>query len=169
MLFLNFRAFACLIFLPAILASCGSSSRIKGLPKKLPVINLHGRVETPSHTMDKKDYPFDSNGDYMTAWVNDGASSKPQSDYDSWQSSHDGTVSKRNPSPVRKVSSSKRKTVSTKSKTSSKGATGAYTIKSGDTLGAIAIRNGTTVAKLKAANGLSSDNIRAGKSLKIPK
>jgi hypothetical protein len=169
MSFLNFRAIACLIVLPAILASCGSSPKIRGVPKNLPVINLHGSAATPSHAMEKKDYPFDSNGDYMTTWVNDGASSKPQSDYDSWQSSHDGAVSKRNPSPVRKVSSSKKKNVASKSKSSGKGSSGAYTIKSGDTLGAIAIRNGTTVAKLKAANGLTSDNIRAGKALKIPK
>jgi hypothetical protein len=168
MSFLNFRAIACLIVLPAIFVSCGSSPSIKGVPKNLPLIHLHGRVETPSHSMGKKDYPFDSNGDYMTTWVNDGASSKPQSDYESWQSSHDGTVSRRNPSPVRKVSSSKKKTIANKSKSSSRGSSGSYTIKSGDTLGAIAIRSGTTVAKLKAVNGLASDNIRAGKSLKIP-
>jgi len=168
MSFLNFRAIACLIVLPAILVSCSSSPSIKGVPKNLPVIHLHGRVETPSHSMEKKDYPFDSNGDYMKTWVTDGASSKPQSDYESWQSSHDGTVSRRNPSPVRKVSSPKKKTIASKSKSTSRGSSGSYTIKSGDTLGAIAIRNGTTVAKLKAANGLASDNIRAGKSLKIP-
>ncbi len=168
MSFLNFRAIASLIVLPAILASCGSSPNIKGVPKNLPVIHLHGSVETPSHSMEKKDYPFDSKADYMTSWVNDRASSKPQSDYQSWQSSHDGAVSRRYPSPVRKVSISKKKPIASKSKSSSKGSSGSYTIKSGDTLGAIAIRNGTTVAKLKAANGLASDNIRAGKSLKIP-
>lgn len=168
MSFLNFRAIVCLIVLSVILASCGSSPNIKGVPKNLPVINLHGNVRTPSHSMEKKEYPFDSNGDYMTTWVNDGASSKTQSDYESWQSSHDGSVSRRNLSPVRKVSRSKKKPFANKSKSTSKSSSRSYTIKSGDTLGAIAIRNGTTVAKLKAANGLISDNIRAGKSLRIP-
>lgn len=165
---LNFRTAACLFVLPAILASCNSSPSIKGVPKNLPVINLYGSAATPAHAMEKKAYPFDSKGDYMTAWVNDGASSKPHSDYQSWQSSHDGTVSRRNPSQVRRVSISKKKDIASKFKSSSKGSSRSYTIKSGDTLGAIAIRNGTTVAKLKAANGLASDKIRAGKSLKIP-
>jgi LysM repeat protein len=168
MSFLNFRAIACLIVLPVLLASCGSSPSIRGVPKNLPVINLHGSSETPAHSMEKKDYPFDTNGEYMTAWVSDGASSSSQSDYASWQTSHDGSVSKRNPATTRKSSSTKKKSTTSKSKSSGKGSS-SYTIKSGDTLGAIAIRNGTTVAKLKAANGLTSDNIRAGKPLKIPK
>ncbi len=167
----NLRTALSIIILPALLASCGSSPRVRGVPRKLPVIDLHGSAQTPAHSMDKKNYPFSADGDYKTAWAANGSAS--DSDNDSWSSSHDGSVSKRNPSPVRKVSSSpsKKKTVtSSKSRSgSSKGASTNYVIKKGDTLGAIAQRNGTTVSKIKAANGMSSDNIREGKPLKIPK
>jgi LysM repeat protein len=111
--------------------------------------------------MARKDYPFDPNsGNYITAWAAEGESAASASDLARWQSSHGGSVSKKQPSPVRKVSSSKKAAPSR---------TSTYTIKSGDTLGAIARKHSTTVAKIKAANGLKSDLIRAGKTLKIPR
>lgn len=140
-----------------LLASC-ETGHIKGLPKDLPVINLHGSASTPPHSMARKDYPFEPDGDYNTAWAAEGGLGSGM-DYSSWRSSHGGSSSRS------KGSSSKKKTSSSRS--SGKG--GSYTIKSGDTLGAIARKNGTTVAKLKAANGLKSDLIRAGKTLRIPK
>ncbi len=133
--------------------------------------------------MAREDYPFDSDGRYVTAWAEEGerkAGRGPasDSDFDSWRSSHGGSVRK-NASPVKKVSTSsaKKKVASssknskgtTKSKTVAKSGGGSYTIKKGDTLSAIARKNNTTVAKLKAANGMTSDMIRDGKSLKIPK
>lgn len=168
---LNLRA-ACLLLLPVLFDSCSSSPRFKGLPSKLPVIDLQGTAQTPPHSMEKQDYPFDANGNYMTAWAANGGSAASEADNESWHSSHDGSVSRRNPSPVKKVSSApaKKKTTTSKSKSvASKGSASSYTIKKGDTLGAIAKRNGTTVAKIKAANGMSSDFIREGKALKIPK
>jgi len=141
-----------------LLASCQNSAHIKGLPKNLPVINLHGSTSTPSHGMSHADYPFAANGDYKTDWAAEGGQGAGM-DYSSWRSSHGGSA-------TRSSRGSKGKSRS-KSKSSGKG--GSYTIKSGDTLGAIARRNGTTVAKLKAANGLKSDLIRSGKALKIPK
>jgi hypothetical protein len=143
-----------------LLASCQSSTHIKGLPKNLPVINLHGSPSTPSHSMSHKDYPFADNGDYKSDWAAEGGHGAGM-DYSSWRTSH-GSSSSRGRS-----TSSKKKTTSSKSKSTGKG--GSYTIKSGDSLSAIARRNGTTVAKIKAANGLSGDMIRAGKTLKIPK
>ena len=172
----NIRAAVSIVILPALLASCGSSPNVKGVPRKLPVIDLHGSAQTPPHSMEKKDYPFDARGDYVTAWASEGSASA--ADNDSWSSSHGGSVSRRNPSPVRKVSSSTSSSSSAKKKTSSgskskssgsKGSASAYSIKKGDTLSAIARKHGTTVSKLKAANGMSSDSIREGKSLKIPK
>lgn len=124
--------------------------------------------------MERKDYPFDPNtGNYVTTWASEGERAASEDDLNRWQSSHGGSVSRRQPSPVKKVSNSKsssksKKTAST-AKGKSKGGSSTYTIKAGDNLGAIARRNNTTVAKLKAANGLSSDLIRAGKTLKIPK
>jgi nucleoid-associated protein YgaU len=168
----HLRTAFCFVCLPILLASCGSSPKVRGLPRNLPTINLHGSAQTPPHSMDKKDYPFDANGNYVTAWASEGRSASGESDYDSWRSSHEGSVSRKNPSPVKKVSSApgKKSTSSSKSKGSaSKTTAGSYTIKKGDTLGAIAKRNGTTVAKIKAANGMSSDFIREGKALKIPK
>ncbi len=155
----------CLVVPLLLLAACENSGSIKGLPKVLPVIDLHGSPSTPQHSMGHADYPFADNGDYKSDWAAEGGQGAGM-DYSSWRSSHGGASSR--------SSSSKKKTTSksgTKSKTKGKtssGKSGSYTIKSGDNLGAIARRNGTTVAKLKAANGLSSDNIRAGKTLKIP-
>lgn len=140
------------------LSSCETSSRIKGLPKDLPVINLHGSSATPAHSMSHADYPFEPDGDYNTAWASEGGQGAGM-DYSSWRSSHG--------SSSRSGSSKKKSSHSSKSKSSSKG--GTHTIKSGDTLGGIARKYGTTVAKLKAANGLKSDLIRAGKTLKVPR
>lgn len=144
-----------------LLASCETSSHIKGLPENLPVINLHGSPSTPEHGMSHADYPFESDGDYNTTWAAEGGQGAGM-DYSSWRSSHGNGSSRSSRS-----SSSKKKNTASSSKSKSGG--GSYTIKSGDTLGAIARKNGTTVAKLKAANGLSSDMIRAGKTLKIPR
>lgn len=149
------------------LASCGSSPRVRGVPRNLPKIDLHGSAATPVHSMEKEDYPFAPSGEYLTAWASNSGRETSVSDFESWQKSHEGSVSRRNPSPVRKVSSSSSKKKSS-SFSKSKGGS-SYTIKKGDTLGAIAARNGTTVSKIKAANGMSSDFIREGKSLKIPK
>ncbi|MBN8417944.1 MAG: LysM peptidoglycan-binding domain-containing protein [Verrucomicrobia bacterium] len=148
---------ACLVLPLLLLAACESSSRIKGLPKDLPVINLHGSPSTPVHSMGHADYPFADNGDYKSDWAAEGGQGAGM-DYSSWRSSHGGSSSR---------SSSKKKTSSKSSKKSTRKG-GSYTIKSGDNLGAIARRHGTTVSKLKAANGLSSDMIRAGRTLKIP-
>ncbi|HYF33944.1 MAG TPA: LysM peptidoglycan-binding domain-containing protein [Prosthecobacter sp.] len=149
----------CAALLPCVLDSCTSSSSVRGVPRNLPKIELYGSAATPPHAMEKKDYPFDSNGDYVTSWAALSGAPASGADIDRWKSSHGGSVSRKQPSPVKKV----------KSSSSSKGKGGSYTIKSGDTLSAIARKNNTTVAKLKAANGLSSDMIRAGKTLKIPR
>lgn len=153
---------ACLVFPLLLLAACESSSRIKGLPKNLPVINLHGSPSTPSHTMGHADYPFADNGDYKSDWAAEGGQGAGM-DYSSWRSSHGSSSSR---SSAKKKTPSKSGSKTSGSKSSRKG--GSYTIKSGDNLGSIARRNGTTVAKLKAANGMSSDKIRAGKTLRIP-
>lgn len=163
----SFRAVLGLVLL-LMLASCGSSPRVRGVPRNLPKIDLHGSAATPAHSMEKEDYPFSPSGEYLTAWASNSGREGSVSDYESWQRSHGGSVSRRNPSPVRKVSSSSSKKKSTTS-SKSKGGSSSYTIKKGDTLGAIAQKHGTTVSKIKAANGMSSDFIREGKSLKIPK
>lgn len=164
-----------LLALAAALSSCDSTPKIRGLPRRLPVINLYDSKETPAHSMAKNEYPFDENGNYKAEWVSGGAIA--DTDDSSWRSSHGGTPTPQRdytPPPKKKSSSkskssSRSKTASSKSKSGSKSSGGSYTIKSGDSLSTIAARKGTTVAKLKAANGLKTDMIRAGKSLKIPK
>ena len=151
----------CLVIPLLLLAACENSAHIKGLPKDLPVINLHGSPSTPAHSMGHADYPFADNGDYKSDWAAEGGQAAGM-DYSSWRSSHGGSSSR---GSSKKKTSSKT-TSKSGGKSSHKG--GSYTIKSGDSLGAIARRNGTTVSKLKAANGLSSDMIRAGRTLKIP-
>ncbi len=138
-----------------LLGACEGFKPIKGLPKNLPVISLHGSPRTPPHGMTHADYPFADNGDYNSAWASEGGQGAGM-DYSSWRVSH---------------GSSRGRSTSSKKKSSSKksGSFGSYQIKSGDSLSSIASRHGTTVAKLKAANGLSSNLIRAGKTLKIPK
>jgi hypothetical protein len=159
----------CLIVPLLLLAACENSAHIKGLPKDLPVINLHGSTSTPSHSMGHADYPFADNGDYKSDWAAEGGQGAGM-DYSSWRSSHGGSSSHRT-SKTKKKTSSKSNGKSSSKSGSHKGGShkgGSYTIKSGDSLGAIARKNGTTVAKLKSANGMSSDKIRAGKTLKIP-
>lgn len=107
--------------LAALLPSCSSPPKVRGLPKNLPVINLRDSPATPPHSMARHDYPFDANGNYVTAWASQGGDKAGESgsgDYESWQSSHGGSVSRKQPSPVKKVSSSS-STKTTAKKTSS--------------------------------------------------
>lgn len=163
--------------LPLLLDSCSSSSssRIKGVPANLPKIDLYGSSSTPSHSMPRSEYPFDSGGSYMTAWAAEGEQkagrgAATSSDYQGWKSSHHDNNARTKMSKATKVSSgssskSKSKTASSKKS----GGSRKHTVRSGDTLSGIARKYGTTVSKLKAANGLKSDMIRDGRSLTIPR
>lgn len=64
--------------------------------------------------------------------------------------------------------SAKSKTTKSKSRTSSKSKATTHKIKSGESLSTIARKYGVTVNAIKRANGMKNDNIRAGKTLKIP-
>lgn len=181
-----------LLCLAVSMAACSSNkkSKIKGAPSRLPVISLPSSNATPSHRLSSYDYPFDSSGNYVTAWAADGErrsgrGSANRSDIASWsdsRSARSAPLSKPRPvsTPAKSRSTSKSRsssTVASRSKsqrpsTSKKTPTKSqrsYTVRKGDTLSAIARRNGTTVAKLKAANGLKSDRIGIGKNLKIPR
>lgn len=169
------------LVVPLMLDSCSSSSSKKGrgpgAPANLPSIDLHGSAATPSHSMPHEEYPFDSGGNYVTAWAQAGEAKAGRgeatsSDYDSWKGSHHSANARTKMSKPVKVSSSSKKSGSS-SKTSSssskkKSSSKKHTVKSGDTLSSIARKYGTSVSKLKAANGLKSDMIRDGRSLSIP-
>lgn len=66
------------------------------------------------------------------------------------------------------ASSAKKKTTASTKKKSTGGKATVHTIKSGENLGKIARKYGVTVDAIKKANGMKNDNIRAGKTLKIP-
>ena len=144
--------------LALLLNACSSSPKIKGVPSNLPSININGSANTPSHNMARADYPFDSNGNYVTAWAAEGSSSAGPSDYRS--------SSSRRSKPT--TTSSRKSSSSTKARTSST-ASRRHTVKSGDSLWSIARKYGSSVAKIKSANGLKSDTIRDGRSLVIPR
>lgn len=170
-------ASASLAVLLMLLSSCSStSSSVGGLPSNLPNIQLDGATSTPPHTMQSYEYPFDSNGRYVSEWAAEGerrsgrSASATSDDSERWSSSHGGGSSRKK---VASNSSSKSKSkstasTSTKAKSKSSGGGRSYTVKKGDTLGHIAARNGTTVAKIKAANGMSSDFLSIGRVLRLP-
>lgn len=151
------------------LDSCSSSHGIKGIPQTLPVVAVSGSTNTPPHHMASYEYPFDSNGRYVTDWAAEGerragrSAAAASSDTQKWSSSHGGSVSTKS-----------RSTTSTKGKKStpaksSGGSSSTYIVKKGDTLSGIAARYKTTVTKIKSANGLSSTMIRIGQKLRIPR
>ncbi len=148
--------------LALLLNACSSSPKIKGVPGNLPSININGSANTPSHNMARADYPFDSNGNYVTAWAAEGSTSAGPSDYRSSTPRRSSSSSSRNPT------SSTKKTTASKSK-SSGSSSRRHTVKSGDSLWSIARKYGSSVAKIKSANGLKSDTIRDGRSLVIPR
>ena len=175
---LRLSASVVFLILPLMLDSCSSSSKkVKGVPANLPVIDLHGSASTPSHSMARAEYPFDSNGNYVTAWAAEGETragrgAATSSDYDGWKSSHHDRGSRTTLSKPQKVSSStssKSKSKSTAGASKKSGGSRSHSVKSGDTLSGIARKYGTTVSKLKAANGLKSDMIRNGRTLTIPR
>ena len=70
-------------------------------------------------------------------------------------------------SSSRKATSGKSR--SSKSKSKSKAAsTTSHKIKNGESLSSISKKYGVSIAELRKANGMTGDNIRAGKTLKIP-
>ena len=92
----------------ALLSSCSGPS-IQGLPKNLPVINLHGNKNTPPHTMAKNEYPFDEDGTYRSEWVAAGGGrSAAESDNTSWRTSHGGA-----PTPDKDYTPTKKRKFST--------------------------------------------------------
>lgn len=125
--------------------------------------------------MQSFEYPFDSNGRYVSEWAAEGerrsgrSASATSDDSERWSSSHGGTSSRKKVASSSSSKSKSKSTTSTSSKAKSKSGGGrSYTVKKGDTLGHIAARNGTTVAKIKAANGMSSDFLSIGRVLRIP-
>lgn len=81
-----------------VLDSCSSTSKIKGLPDKLPEIALSGSNATPPHNLPNYEYPFDASGNYVSTWAAEGESragrpaSATNDDEREWSNSHRGKV-----------------------------------------------------------------------------
>jgi LysM repeat protein len=84
------------LVVPLALDSCSSSKKkMKGVPANLPVIPIQGSAATPPHSMSHREYPFDSGGNYVSAWAAEGErsagrGSAASADYAEWKSSHIG-------------------------------------------------------------------------------
>lgn len=111
------------------------------------------KLATPSHSMPRHEYPFDSRGNYRKDWVRAPAGS-----------SSSRTRSSSSSSSSRSSSSSSRSSGSSSSRSSAR----YHKVSSGDTLWGISQRYKTSVSAVKRANGLKSDIIRPGQTLRIP-
>lgn len=58
---------------PALALTACKSSQPKGLPKKLPNVNVSSSAAPPKHNMNRGEYPFDARGNYITAWAAEGS------------------------------------------------------------------------------------------------
>ncbi|MEM9480552.1 MAG: LysM peptidoglycan-binding domain-containing protein [Verrucomicrobiota bacterium] len=135
-----------------LLTSCGSSKTGKTTsttpkwnPSSTPTISRSS--ETPPHNLPRHEYPFDSKGNYVSAWAIEGERRAGRSTSSSSRSSSSRSRSSR----------------------SSTGAYRYHKVAAGDTLWGLSKRYGTSVSAIKRANGLSSDTIVNGRTLKIPR
>lgn len=172
-----------------LLDSCSSTS-VRGVPRNLPTINLHGTPTTPPHSMDRKDYPFDENGQYVTAWAAMAGSPPGDSGFDSWRS-HGGRVTGRSraSSGVKKYTASTKKsspssrnssrTASNKSKGKSTGRSGSAVAtknksssgsNSGSTSkskgGTYVVKSGDSLSSIARRNGTTVAKLKAANGLK---
>lgn len=146
-----------------MLSSCKSSGGKGGsgsAPRWDPsgTQNIMGSTATPPHSLPRNEYPFDAQGNYVSAWVREGASTYGHSTSPSASATHSYKPSRPSSSPS-SSSQSKKSTTSYSS----------HTVAAGDTLYSLSRKYGTTVAAIKSANGMSSDTIVNGRTLKIPK
>ena len=152
-------AVASVLAISLLLASCSGTPKLKGIPEKLPDIQLAGTSGTPPHRMQSYEYPFDSAGNYVADWAAEGErragrpASATDDDEQSWSKSHGGHSASSKESNAKKKNSGGVK----------------HTVKPGETLYGIAKKFGTTEAKIEKANGLKNDITRDGAVLIIPK
>jgi LysM repeat protein len=119
---------ACLaVLLMLLVASCASHSVDSGgLPTHLPDINLSGSSDTPPHNMASYEYPFDSNGRYVSDWAAEGerrqgrAATATSDDSAKWSRSHGGSSGSRKGDSSGKVTSSSKTGSTSKSKSSNR-------------------------------------------------
>jgi LysM repeat protein len=153
-------AAACIALLAMIFsASCSStSSGPDGLPSRLPDIQLSGSTGTPPHSMASYEYPFDSNGRYVSEWAAEGerragrSARATSADSSKWSKSHGGAASSK------KVAGSSKSKTSTKAKPKPQSSGASSTLASST----------STKAKPKAeSSGSGSTGASTGSSSKV--
>ncbi|MDF1860877.1 MAG: LysM peptidoglycan-binding domain-containing protein [Verrucomicrobiales bacterium] len=133
-------------------------------------------LKTPSgHGMQKKEYPFDDDGNYRKDWVKTKASGKVRSadklpDPEPAASAADTSVASTDTtSPGRGYYGPAAGAGAVSAAAAPPTATPQYhKVASGDTLFSLASRYSTSVDEFKRVNGLSGDTIRLGQSLRVP-
>lgn len=158
---------------PLLLCQCKSSAgnfqKIEYDPATLKTPDDHG--------MQKKDYPFDDDGNYRKDWVKNNTSGRTKRSYDVPDAPPPAPEGAPASATVAPVSETPAEGGSTAAVIAGEGAPAApaaasspqyHRVGSGDTLYSLAQRYGTSVDDLKRVNGLTSNSIRAGQSLRIP-
>lgn len=157
---------------PLLFTQCKSSGSYKDIeydPSTLKTPDGHG--------LEKKEYPFDDEGNYRKDWVRNKTKGRTRSSYDipdeASAAQVDTEVAQAGntayPSDQDLASGGGAATSSsTEPAASSASAPRYHTVAPGDTLYSLANRYGTSVNELKRANGLTSDAIRRGQTLRVP-
>ena len=132
-------------------------------------------LKTPSgHGMEKRDYPFDDDGNYRKDWVKNKTRGKTRSsnklaDPEYGTSSSTAANGGQPPGGTAYAGPAAAPAPPAPPATPSAPAKPSYhKVVSGDTLYSLSQRYGTSVAELKRVNGLTSDSIRVGQSLRVP-
>jgi LysM repeat protein len=147
----NFLLCAIAIPLAAGLSSCASTAR------NIPLGNwekeaelVAGPTETPDHALPQTEYPFDAEGNYITAWAASGEH-RFGTGPSTWAAAKPPKFSA---SPAAEVAP--------------KSSTRYHKVSASDTLWGLSRKYGTTVTAIQRANGLSDTTIRTGSTIKIP-
>lgn len=109
------------------MASCSSTHKDSGgLPTHLPDIQLSGSTDTPPHSMASYEYPFDTNGRYVSDWAAEGerragrAAGATSDDTSKWGRSHGGSSGGQKKGSTAKVTSTTKSASKSKSDSSPK-------------------------------------------------
>ncbi len=155
------------LFLTQCKTTAGSYRDIEYDPVKLKTPDGHG--------LEKKEYPFDDQGNYRKDWVKNKSGGRARSSYKNTQSvstlpvtevAEAGPTSYPNYQDLAGVASTASPPAPAPAPAPS--SPQYHIVVSGDTLFSLARRYKTSVDGLKRTNGLTGDSIRTGQTLRIP-
>ena len=147
----NFILGAIAIPLAAGLSSCASTARNIPLGNwEKEAVLVAGSAETPGHSLPQIEYPFDAEGNYVTAWVT-GGEQLPGTGSAAWA-----------------TATPSRSSASSAARAATKSSTRYHKVSASDTLWGLSRKYDTSVAAIQRANGLSDTTILTGSTIKIP-